>query len=86
MINALKLTDKTVFRSDEIDRLFIAVNTSSNPAVKTEFNSAKGIIRYEFLEVMIRAALKKYCEFGNVKSEAEAINLFWEQYLLPYKT
>ncbi len=63
LINTLKMTDKT-FRPDEIDRIFIAVNTNNNPVVKTEFNSAKGIIRYEFLEAVIRAAVKRFIEFG----------------------
>jgi hypothetical protein len=77
MVNTLKVTDKN-FRPDEVDRLFIAVNTNNNPAVKTEFNSAKGIIRYEFSEVIIRAALKRFIEFGSLKSEAEAVTQFFQ--------
>jgi hypothetical protein len=83
MVNTLKVTDKN-FRPDEIDRLFIAVNTNNNPAVKSEFNSAKGIIRYEFFEVIIRSGLKRFIDFGSLKSESEAIDSFWTQYLEPY--
>ncbi len=84
MINQLKITDNK-FKTDVVDQMFVAVNINFNPLVHTEFNSEKAIVRYEFLEVMIRAALKKFIEFGNIKSEAEAINQFNEQYLIPYK-
>ena len=84
MVNTLKVTDKN-FRPDEVDRLFIAVNTNNNPAVKTEYNSAKGIIRYEFFEVIIRASLKRFIEFGSLKSEAEAVTQFYLHYLEAYQ-
>lgn len=77
MINSIKVTDNK-FRTDALDQLFYAVNSNFNPMVRTEYNNVNSIVRYEFLEVIIRAALKKFCEFGSVKSEAEAINLFWE--------
>jgi hypothetical protein len=36
-------------------------------------NNSKALIRYEFLEFMVRLAIKKYVEYGSLESEAEAI-------------
>jgi hypothetical protein len=69
---------------EEVDRLFIAVNSNQNPIVHTKYNSSKGIIRYEFFEAVMKVAVKRYIEFGSAKSEAEAMRQFWEEYLEPH--
>jgi hypothetical protein len=79
----LKLTDQN-FRVEEVDRLFIAVNSNQNPIVHTKFNSSKGIIRYEFLEAVMKAAVKRYFEYGTAETEAEAMHQFWTQCLQPH--
>ena len=77
VVTDLKILDKKL-KTDEIDRLFIAVNAvmadeqdsnTNNP----ETNKSKALIRYEFLEFMVRLAIKKYVEYGPLESEAEAI-------------
>ena len=84
IINTLKMTDNQ-FRVEEVDRLFIAVNSNANPIVHTKYNSSKGIIRYEFVEAIIKIALKRYIEFGTAKSESEAMHQFWLEYLEPHQ-
>ena len=69
---------------EEVDRLFIAVNSNLNPKVQTKYNNSKGIIRYEFFEAMIKVAVKRYIEYGSAQSEAEAMKLFWEECLEPH--
>ena len=69
---------------EEVDRLFISVNSNLNPKVHTKLNSSKGIIRYEFFEAVMKVAVKRYIEFGSANSEAEAMKQFWEEYLEPH--
>lgn len=66
-------------KPEDIDRLFIAVNAGQQK--KSPFNPDKLLVRYEFLEIILRTALKKYVEPGFLDNEPEAIDRFWHEYL-----
>lgn len=59
LMKTFKMVDQN-FRPEDIDRLFVAINSNNNPVVKTKYNSSKGIIRYEFFEAMIKACIKRF--------------------------
>jgi hypothetical protein len=66
--------------------LFIAVNVNKGGAHTTsnEFNSEKALVRHEFLEIVLRIAVKKYFESEKVYSETAAIAKFAQENLEPY--
>ena len=63
--------------------LFVAVNSSDKK--QSTFNNDKQIVRYEFLEIMIRVAIKRYFESGKVQTEADAVQKLWDDHLKPHK-
>jgi hypothetical protein len=86
MIHTIDFTSDNKFKREDCDRLFIGVNASSKgKGEKTENNSDKSLCRNEFLEIIIRSAMKKYCENGELENEGDAVDRFWNDYLHPYK-
>lgn len=77
------MTDKKL-KPDDIDRLFIENNALKDQR-KSIFNPDKALCRFEFLSVMIRLAVKKYCEQGDAESEVDAVQRLWTEYLEPHK-
>lgn len=82
----LKLADHQTLKPEDCDRLFIAVNVNKGGAQTTsnEFNSEKSLVRHEFLEILLRIAVKKYFESEKVNSETAAIAKFTSENLEPY--
>jgi len=58
----LNIADKDNLKPDDCDRLFIGVNANSQK--KSAFIPEKGLVRFQFMEIMIRAGIKKYFESG----------------------
>lgn len=58
-----------------MDRLFIAVNSGGQK--KTSMNPEKALVRFELLEIMVRAAIKRFTESGEIESEADAVKALW---------
>lgn len=63
--------------------MFIGVNAGMQK--KGSMNPEKALVRFEFLEILLRSALKKYCESGELESEVEALGAFWDDYLEPHQ-
>lgn len=70
---------------EDCDRIFIAVNSAQKGSYSQ--NPQKSLVRYEFLETLVRCALKKYCEPPQQVTipEVEAIDILNEEYLEPYR-
>jgi hypothetical protein len=79
MISSICVQDNNCLKPEDIDRLFIAVNAGQQK--KSPYNPDKLLVRYEFLEIMLRTALKKYIEPGFLDNEADAVENFWNEYL-----
>jgi hypothetical protein len=54
---------------NSINRFFIAVNVEIS---NQDENPDKELIRFEFIELMVRIAHEKYKRFGEAKTYAEA--------------
>lgn len=63
----------------DIDRMFITVNANrSGPT-----NPSNALVRFQFMEFIIRCAIEKYFASGKVETELEAIKKFNLEYLIP---
>ena len=79
MTQTIAITDKTNLKPEDVDRLFIAVNSGGQK--KTAMNPDKALVRFEMLEIMLRSAIKKYCEGGELEGEAQAVEALWSSFL-----
>ena len=79
------MTSNGKIKPEDIDRLFIAVNASSKGKSDNKINPDKQLCRYEFLEILIRIAIKYYCENGEIESEGDAVDLLWNEFLNPHQ-
>ena len=83
MIQTLNITDKEKLKPDDCDRLFIGVNAGNQR--KATFIPEKALVRFQFLEILMKAAIKRYFESGDVESELEAIDILEKAHLRPIK-
>lgn len=75
----LALVDGESLKLNDIDMLFIVVNSIR----KGEYNPANGLVRYQFLEILMRLALKKYYISGLTGNQGEAVAKLVDKHLLP---
>ena len=68
-IKRANLIDKT-FKQSDIDRLFIATNFEEE---EQDNNDDSALIRFEFIELMIRIAKEKYFDKGKAKTMAKTM-------------
>ena len=80
--DTLEATDNK-FKPEDCDRLFIVVNASQKKS--GENNPDKQLCRSEFVEIMIRIAIKKFCENGELENEGDALDKLWKEYLHPHQ-
>ena len=86
MISTLDITSDGKLKREDCDRLFIAVNASSKGKQdKSENNPDKSLCRHEFVEILIRSAVKRYCENGDTENEGNAVDKLWNDYLHPHQ-
>ena len=67
-------------RQSDIDRLFIAVNFEE---VHTDENPDKLLIRYEFLELIVRVANEKFVKPKKIRKVPDAIEKLITDNILP---
>jgi hypothetical protein len=65
------IIDGTTFTKPDFDVIFKAINY--NDDTDSELNPTSGVVRYEFIEFIVRVALEKYYRKGSAKSEEEAV-------------
>jgi hypothetical protein len=68
-------------RPEDCDRLFILVNGGGMLTHKEATNSDSQLIRFEFMELMMKVTIRKICENGPEESEAKALQVLGRDYL-----
>ncbi|CDW85738.1 UNKNOWN [Stylonychia lemnae] len=79
MREVLDLVDQEHLKLNDTDMFFIIVNSIK----KGEINPANGLVRYQFLEIMMRVALKKYHSSGFCKTQSEAVAKLIDKNFMP---
>ena len=73
-----KVIDKNL-TSQDIDRLFVAVNFDSDGLDNNEANS---LCRYEFIEIIVRMGREKYFNKGLCETIAESTQIILEEFII----
>lgn len=81
MIQSLNITEKEKLKPDDCDRLFIGVNAGNQR--KAQFIPQNGLVRFQFVEILMKAAIKRYFESGDVECELDAIEMMAKSNLYP---
>lgn len=68
-----KLLEGGKIKLSDIDRLFITTNFNPNDSI-ADNNPLKSLVRYEFIEILVRLAHEKY----PTVSYTEAFGIFYE--------
>ena len=75
------LIDGKHVKKKDVNRMFIAANVSDND---NSVNPANAMVRYEFIEFLVRMAKYKYKEAGLVATCAESFEKLINELVLPY--
>ena len=78
-IKYLGLIDNKSIKYSEGDTLFLTVNGKK----QTPMNPATALVRHQFMEIILRLAIKRYYDTKQVKSEADAVKEAFREFLLP---
>jgi len=54
------------------------------PKVKSDYICQNEVVRFQFLEYLLRCAIKKYFESGKCESELDAVKMFIENHVSKY--
>lgn len=73
------IIDHTNISVSDADRFFITVNSGK----KGPLIPANALIRCQFVEILLRMALKKYFESGEALNEAQSVELMIDNNLRP---
>lgn len=80
-LNSCNVLDNLYTMSD----LGVNWNAVIIPKIKGQlYNPGNALIRYEFLEILVRIAHDRYIRTRQLKSILNAVTLLFESYLLPY--
>ena len=80
-IHQANIIDGKIVRMSDADTLFfVMINT--NREMKNL--PSKAIIRFQFLEIVLRLAFKKYLDTNLAKSHREAVKMLFENNLIPH--
>ena len=81
------LVDDNTCKLADIDRIFISSNVTKNdyagPSKLSKRNTIKYLMRYEWLEAIVRIASRKFVESGLQKNTSSAVSELIENYLKP---
>ena len=77
-IKYLGLIDNKHIRFSDGDTLFLTVNGKR----QTPMNPATALVRHQFMEILLRLALKRFYEPKIAQSEPEAVNMAFDEYFV----
>lgn len=77
--DVLEIFDGTNLSVSDADRFFITVNAGKKGALIP----ANALIRFQFVEILLRIALKRYFEGGEAETEAAAFQMLIDRNLKP---
>ena len=83
IIYNLNVIDYRTLKSTDVDLTFIATNASGQ-IYKTRMNPERQLIRFQFLEIMVRLAIEKYFKSNVCKTFDQSVTKFFEENALPY--
>lgn len=63
-----------------LDQLFVQVNYDPED---NEFNPGNELVRYEFMELLVRCAKVKYKDTGMVKTFSQALDMLLSENIIP---
>ena len=81
--NKCKITDNKSCNLATIDRIYIATNVNQNAGAGGNSQGDKDLVRYEFLEIIVRLANAKYKDSGVTFSTTEAVRKLLEDNIFP---
>ena len=79
MNETLGCLDTGKLKASDADRMMITVNAGRQGPT----NPANNLIRYQFMEYIIRCSTEKFFASGQVANELEAIQKFLNDYFIP---
>lgn len=68
-------------KPSDSDRMFITVNAGK----KGTYVPAKNLVRFQFVEFLIRCAIEKFYQSKIVETEHEAVQRFCDEYIVKYQ-
>jgi hypothetical protein len=74
------IIDGVSFRKEDFTVVFKAVNFTE---LESDLNPAHGVVRYEFVETIVRVAIEKFLVKGTAQTEAEAVKRLLMEILDP---
>lgn len=80
------LQDNSTMKLKDIDTLFIATNVPSERARVVQTQARKSgnvLVRFEFLESIVRLAKKKFFNTGAAPNYADAVEMLLKNHILP---
>jgi len=77
------IIDGKVLKLSDFDRIFIATYTKSDKE-KNHRNPDRALVRYQFLEGLLRIAEQKYLGSGQVSTYADAMNMLMDESVKPF--
>ena len=80
-VKQIDLVNGKDIRFAESDTQFLTMNKRSK---NSYLNPGVALIRFQFLEILVRLALKRYEETGITNNKAEAVKLMYEKNLIPF--
>ena len=78
-MNQSDIVDGKLIKLSEMDILFITTNTVS---VKLPFNPDRALVRYQFMEILVRIAFDKYLKNKLCDSPSEAVRRLFQEHTL----
>ncbi|EWS75791.1 hypothetical protein TTHERM_000118777 (macronuclear) [Tetrahymena thermophila SB210] len=78
LANKMKLTDGKLYKIVDIDYNFISA-ISNTDKERNYLNPEKAVIRFQFLELIVRIICDKYMRKGNCKNVQKAIQKFFDK-------
>jgi hypothetical protein len=81
-VDDCKITDMATCKRKDIDTIFIVANLEEDKQSKTnKVNDDRALMRFEFLECVVRIAIAKYLKSGQTNDVSDALVLLCEQNL-----
>lgn len=81
--NTCGIIDGKILKLSDFDRIFIATYTKSDKE-KNHRNPDRALVRYQFLEGLLRIAEQKYLNSGLAQNYGEAMTMLMEESVKPY--
>jgi NLR family CARD domain-containing protein 3 len=83
IIYNLQVIDYRTLKLSDVDLIFVST-LASGATYKSRMNPDRQLIRFQFLEILVRLAIEKYFKSSLCKTFDQAVTKFFEDHALPY--